>query len=118
MLPGDLNYKTEQVYLDHCEHEHSKTLSEIEFWVVSKFGMMVTCSYRKKRHAHDLHGVLPVRAKDIRSWCYDDPKAIAKAINDRWTYDPTRPTRVVALYHDSGNGSHIHLQVHPRTRRR
>ena len=108
-------YKNEQVYLAHTTMRHDKKLSRIEFWVINNFGMLVTCAFRQKQHANDLHGVTPVRAKDIRSWCYDDPRAVAKAINDRWEYDPLRPDKVVALYHNSGQGEHIHLQVHPRT---
>lgn len=118
MKPGKLQYKTEEVYLNHCTKEHDKTLSEIEFWIVNNFGMMVTCAYRKQYHKSDLHGVIPVRAKDIRSWCYKEPEKVVEAINKRWAYDPSRPTKKVAVYHNSGQGIHIHLQVHPNTKRR
>lgn len=92
-------------------------LSEIEFYVMKAFGMMVTCAYRKKRHPNDLHGTNPVRAKDIRSWCYDKPTQVVNVINKVWEYDYKRPGKKVAVYHNSGEGYHIHLQVHPNTRR-
>ncbi len=116
--PGDLKYKSDSIYLNHAEYRHDKKLSEIEYWIIKTFGMMVTCAYRKKKHRYDLHGFDPVRAKDIRSWCYINPIVVCKAINDKWVYDPLRPKMVVALYHDSGQGAHIHLQVHENTRKR
>jgi len=118
MKPGELKYKTKEVYYDHANYAHDKKLSEIEAWIIKEFGMLVTCAYREKRHLNDLHGTIPVRAKDIRSWCYKDPVAICKAINDKWVYDPARPEKVVALYHNSGQGDHIHLQVHHNTEKR
>ena len=118
MQPGTLQYKTKEVYLNHATKTHDKKLSEIEFWIIKNFGMLVTESYRKKKHKHDLHGTSPVRAKDIRSWHYDKPEKVVDAINERWAYDPQRPTKKVAVYHNSGQGIHIHLQVHPNTARR
>lgn len=45
--------------------------------------------------------------------------AIAKRVNRRWAYDPNRPGRFsVAYAKPHGSGPHIHLQVHPNTRRR
>ena len=118
MKPGTQSFKTEKVYLAHSTKEHDHQLARIEFWVIKTFGMVVTCAYRKKRHKNDLHGTIPVRAKDIRSWCYDNPEEVTAAINNKWVYDPTRPKKKIAVYHDSGEGPHIHLQTHPRTRRR
>ena len=42
-------------------------------------------------------------------------KSMYKKINNRWTYDPKRPHLQCLIYHDSGLGSHLHLQVHPNT---
>ena len=42
---------------------------------------------------------------------------ITDEINKYWIYDPERPEKKVAIYHDAGSGKHIHLQVHPNTRR-
>ena len=95
-------------------------LIEIMSWTFNQVSKgVITEGYRKKRHKHDLHGTKPVRAIDIRSWCYINPDSIAKTINDEWSYDDTRPNKQVAVYHAvKGGASHIHIQVHPNTKRR
>jgi hypothetical protein len=35
-----------------------------------------------------------------------------------WTYDTERPHKKCCIYHDVGQGKHIHFQVHPNTTRR
>jgi len=62
-----------------------------------------------------VHGTSPCRAIDIRSNWYDDPEDICKDINSHWIYDPERLDKLCALYHDVGQGPHIHLQVHGNT---
>lgn len=118
MIQGNLQFKTEEIYLAHATKAHDPMLSSIEYYIIETFGMLVTCSYREKRHPNDLHGTLPVRAKDIRSWQYKRPEEIVKTINTLWIYDELRPNKKVALYHNTGEGAHIHLQVHPNTRKR
>lgn len=60
------------------------------------------------------------RGADIRSRDVD-PEAlegIVGYLNERYIYDPERPTLKVALLEDgisAGSGAHLHLQVHPRT---
>jgi hypothetical protein len=56
-----------------------------------------------------------VRGMDFE--CQDDELGYdcEQYLNDRWDYDPVRPQKVVCIYHDVGQGKHIHLQVHPRT---
>lgn len=62
-----------------------------------------------------VHGTLPLRGLDLR--CHDDKIGpdVAKRINQAWKYDPNRPDKVCCMYHDIGQGAHIHLQVHPNT---
>lgn len=115
MKPWELKFKDKDVYMSNATHAHCHRLAEIEFWVLSNFGMLVTCAHRRSRHSNDLHGTDPVRAKDIRSWCYKDPEKVVAAINAMWVYDPSRPHMLVAVYHDAGSGKHIHLQSHPHT---
>ena len=58
---------------------------------------------------------IPCRALD---WSVDglgDPLKVVDAINEHWEYDPERPHIKCALYHDVGQGPHIHTQVHDRT---
>lgn len=65
-----------------------------------------------------VHGTLRVRAVDFR--CHDDEKGnrTEDYINSKWIYDPMRPQMRVAIYHDVGQGKHLHLQVHPNTMRK
>ena len=92
-------------------------LIEILIWVAKTYGLCITEGWRPKRHENDLHGTIPVRACDLRFWFYppDEAVRIEREINERWTYDPTRPHKQVARIHDVGNGKHFHIQVHPKT---
>ena len=59
-------------------------------------------------------------AADFRT--LDVPKeevaAAVTYINGRWQYDPSRPSLPVAYAKPHGNGPHLHLQIHPNTRKR
>jgi len=59
-------------------------------------------------------------AFDLRSWVFKEPKLIEMKINQAWEYDPKRPEKNVAWFHEAspGSGNHFHIQVHPRTQRR
>jgi len=70
----------------------------------------------------------PYRAIDIAGRTFKRPgdddarlmarlRSVASKLNRRWSYDANRPTKKVALAH-VGTGAHIHLQVHPHTRKR
>jgi len=118
MKPGEIIIKDTHVLrglLQNCFHP---VLQEIIIAVADRFGLVMTESYRAQKHLHDLHGTAPVRAIDIRSWCYAYPEAVAKWINEVWSYDPDRPDMKCAILHDAGSGVHFHIQVHPMTRRR
>jgi len=79
----------------------------------------ITEGYRPQHHPNDLHGTDPVRAVDLRSWCYPEPTMLARDFNTVWEYDYKRPHMEVLVYHKSGRDArHFHLQVHPHTRRR
>ena len=107
-------------------------------WVAWVSGIYITEGYRPKKHKHDLHGTVPVRAIDGRASIYTHPGIIADRINAKWIYDPSRPEMKCALYHarcpkcgadhkygflrdceqcgrDITNYWHIHFQVHPKT---
>ena len=79
----------------------------------------ITEGHRPQRHPNDLHGTEPVRAVDLRSWCYPEPSRLAYDFNSKWEYDYTRPQMQVLIYHKvDKDARHFHLQVHPNTRRR
>lgn len=113
--PGILSFKTFDIFLGIRNNMTSQGIFDILDYLVTKYGVVVTESWRERRHENDLHGYRPLRAVDVRSWCYDDPQAIADEINERWQYDASRPNMKCAIFHDSGQGDHIHIQVHPRT---
>lgn len=64
-----------------------------------------------------VHGTLPLRAMDER--CKDKAVGdrIAEYINSKWAYDPDRPQMKVCVFHNVGQGWHLHYQVHSKTRR-
>ncbi len=65
-----------------------------------------------------VHGCLPLRGVDEECRHSVLGKLKALYINTKWVYDPNRPTKPCARWHDSGQGPHIHYQVHPNTIRR
>ena len=81
--------------------------------------VIITEGYREPLHKGDVHSTIPVRAIDIRSWIYGEPERIVDYINEEWEYDYIRPQKQVAIYHSAkGGAKHIHIQVHPNTKRR
>lgn len=64
-----------------------------------------------------VHGTIPLRAIDRRCRNEKVGKLMAALINELWRYDDERPHLDVAVFHDTGLGPHLHLQVHRNTRR-
>ena len=71
-----------------------------------------------RRGDSGVHGQFPVRGVDVRCRDLNIARAIEAQINRDWSYDNQRPEKKVALAHDAGDGIHLHLQVHDRTRMR
>jgi len=95
---------------------HHKLIA-LYLWMLGQFGnekIIITCAW-EKRKGKSPHNVDPLRAIDIRSWIFGDAKKIEYFINKSWLYDPDRPWLTCAVYHDTGRGPHIHLQVHDNT---
>jgi len=95
---------------------HGK-LVDILMWLLDHVDdIVITESWRPKKHPNDLHGTRPVRAVDLRSWIYPEPGRIALLINEAWEYDPERPGKHCCVYHAGSSGTlHFHIQVHPNT---
>ena len=74
---------------------------------------ILTSTYREGDRG--VHGCIPLRGFDVRSWVFSDPEAICDIVNDKWIYDTDRPQKKVAMIHDVGKGKHFHFQVHPNT---
>jgi hypothetical protein len=62
-----------------------------------------------------IHGTMPLRAHDLRCWDTFMGTWVERRVNERWQYDPDRPYLNVCMFHDSGQGKHLHIQVHPNT---
>ena len=86
---------------------HRKLVALVAWCYIRLSEVVITSAYREGDQG--VHG--SGRGIDIRSRCFADPQKIADEINRHWTYDPLRPEKICALYHDSGQGPHIHLQV-------
>lgn len=120
--PGELLFKQEHGLRYALQLPVDATLLDIIQHISTVHGALVTETYRDPLHPDDLHGILPMRAWDIRAWCYKDRQAIhdiAREVNAMWTYDPSRPTYKCMLVHRNraSIGIHAHIQVHPNTRR-
>lgn len=111
--------KTPEILFDLINHEYHKKLSFVAWDVIDiiiGFGItpVITSAYRDDDpdsvHAH-------CRGLDFRSWYLSDKmidELIAR-INTKWIYDPARPEMVCLIFHDVGQGQHLHLQVHDNT---
>ena len=103
------------------EKNYDQTLIDIICYVAEEYGIVMTESFREKLHDNDLHGTDPVRAIDLREWCYalHLAKEIEDDINRQWIYDPNRPHMKCAWIHENRKtkGFHFHIQTHPNTRR-
>lgn len=83
-------------------------------WIAHRYSeMVITDGYRDGDPG--VHGTNPCRGMDIRSTSFPDPKKVVDDINAHWIYDSARPLKSCALYHNTGRGYHIHLQVEEDT---
>lgn len=97
---------------------HAKMIDLIAWISGGVSSIIITSAYRpNKIHENDsgIASTNPCRHLDIRSWIYEDPRGLVSSINKHWLYDPKRPNLSCAVYHNTGQGIHIHLQVHDNT---
>lgn len=83
-------------------------------FVSARFGLDIITSALRPENRYGVHGQTPLRGIDLR--CRDETIAayIANEVNLRWQYDRDRRSKECALAHKA----HLHLQVHPNTKRR
>ncbi len=109
-------FKDKKVFINSHKVMWHPLLMEVAWWIYEERGeIIITSAYREKPiYSKDsgIHSTHPLRAMDIRSWIYSDPKRLEHRINSHWIYDPSRPQKRVAKYHYGATGNHIHLQVH------
>lgn len=113
-------FKNKDVLFAALEYGIHPTLLEVfdDVISISVNGKDIVVTSAHRDNDHGVHGTVPARGLDIRSWAFANPEKMVNEINKIWQYDPTRPNMHVALMHDVGKGMHIHLQVHPNTIRR
>ena len=120
-MDKEIKIKDSSVLKGLMAHKFHHKLVPLIAYISDKYGLMMTESYRKKRHRNDLHGTDPVRACDLRFRYYKSQKLayeISDDINNKWVYDSNRPDMMCCIVHDSGEGIHFHIQVHPKTLKR
>lgn len=95
-----------------------KRLRNLVLWLEKETGLefTVTSLYRIKDKG--VHGTLPLRAIDLRIRYKKIGKSIENLINDIWKYDPQRPKKMCAVLHGEGSNLHLHIQVHPLTKKK
>lgn len=93
---------------------HSRMIELIKWFCVRYSEVVITGGFEERSYP-SVHSVVKVRGLDVRSRIYEDPEAVVEDVNRHWIYDPERPEKVCAMYHDTGRGKHIHLQVHDNT---
>lgn len=76
------------------------------------FIFTITSQYRK---GEGVHSVIPLRGTDLSCPDVIVGKVIEAYINAKWSYDHIRTYLNVCLFHDSGSGLHLHIQVHDNT---
>ena len=93
---------------------YDSTLRNLLLWLEGTTGLeFVQTSLYRKNSA--VHGTIPLRAVDLSCRVSSIGAAIEDFVNTNWIYDPQRPEMKCAYYHDSGQGPHLHIQVHPHT---
>lgn len=105
--------------IDYQQQElfHPK-LKKVLKWISDEttIELIITSIYRPSRPGtRSVHSTYPCRGTDLR--CANDilGEEIEQAVNNNWIYDPMRSGIPVCLYHDTGLGKHLHIQVHPNT---
>ncbi len=96
---------------------YHENLKELLLWLerTTKLSFKITSQFRFDDNG--VHGTNPLRAVDLSLPVSSIGGTVANFINSHCEYDPKRPEFNCAVYHKnkSGNGFHLHLQVHPNT---
>ena len=95
-----------------------KTLRLILVGLESDTGMEFTITSLFRMNDNGVHGQLPLRGTDLRVRYAAAGRVLESQINSNWSYDRDRPDKKCAYLHGDGANLHLHIQVHPNTRRR
>lgn len=113
-MPNSIRIKSYKVLKNMLLGSYHSMLISLAMWVATRYSSTVFTSAWREGDL-GVHGTVPCRGLDIRSWIYENPQEVCNDINNHYIYDPQRPRYKCALYCDEKGNKHIHLQVHPRT---
>lgn len=91
-------------------------LREISTWLEKTTGLEFTVTSLYRVGDHGVHGCIPLRGVDLRLWSHAAGRLFESMINEKFQYDPERPEKKCAVFHDVGKGIHLHIQTHPNTK--
>ncbi len=115
MICSMIAIKNFSVFETICDYEMHAIMKDLLRWINARYEpIIITCAFEKRSY-NSVHSTKPYRGVDIRSRVFVDPQKIVDEINEAWIYDPERLDMDCAIYHNSGRGPHIHLQVHDNT---
>ena len=110
----NLQFKNQKIFENFVKKPMHPKLKEVFWWSLNYFwDVVVTSAYRENDSG--VHGTIPYRGIDIRSYIYPDVEDRVKCANATWDYG--KKGKKVFLYHDAGSGNHIHIQVSMKTKR-
>jgi hypothetical protein len=108
-----------KVFAALLEVPYHKKLVAMALWYAYRYNDPTLTSAHRKQKVWEgdsgIHMAIPGRALDWSIAGLSDPKKVVTDVNNHWEYDPKRPEMKCAIYHDVGQGLHIHLQVHDST---
>jgi len=94
-----------------------RNLRDILLWIEDRTEEEQTITSLYRIDDPGVHGSLPLRGTDLRCRDISKGRVIREMVNSRWQYDHSRPEKKCCVLHGEGYNLHLHLQVHPNTRR-
>lgn len=119
-IEGNVHLKLRVLLVDVEAEAAELTDDELTMTEANRTHAETIAAYGDPAAPVSTHESIPLRAFDVRS--RDDKgvefpwvQKLVAIINKRWIYDPARPAKSCAMYHDIGKGPHLHLQVCAQT---
>lgn len=117
----EVRVKSTEIFLGVLYNKFDPMLCEIAAVLVTRIQAadivpVITSAYRPKDEdsVHKYMRGLDFRTHDMTNGFII---TLCNEINTRWMYDPSRSDMDCLIFHDTGRGPHLHLQVHPNTSR-
>jgi len=94
-----------------------KNLRTIVQEVENHFKVEFTITSLYRIDGGGVHNCLPLRGIDCRCKSDGFGMLVVHYVINNWCYDSRRPRKVCCIYHNAGNGYHLHFQTCSNTRR-